>query len=391
MGQGQPAIAGTRRHFLQKPALHQGCQLSHDDAGQLTIDCNDAGVEFVEAVTDHNFLELEDAQFPILELYDGLARVSHHIHHESLEDAALLSIQVTKFKDGAGIAIGVAASHVVFDGHSLWYFLKAWGECCRKERVSLPPLHVRSVLKPECLLEKSKLPTSVKYVPPTPVLPKRPLERGHHRVLHFDASIVQQLKQTAIRESGNSCVTSFQAVMACVWKRVIAALDLSPQHKVCMNFKADLRQRLRPALTEAYFGNALDTLYVNATAGELMQEGVGAIAARIHETIKVLDDQAYIRQRLAVSKEAELDQLLSEVIQGVTQAMFVHHGSKFPVYQVDVGMGKPVAARAPTIHSDTSVVIYPGKGLGSIDVCVRFTKLQNFEAFLSIASPSLDI
>ncbi|MCO5568173.1 hypothetical protein L7F22_021869 [Adiantum nelumboides] len=366
-------------------------RLCRNVAGQLTINCNDAGVEFVEAVTDHSFHELYNAHFPILDFYDGLARVSHYLQHESLEDAPLLSIQVTKFKDGAGIAIGVAASHVVFDGHSLWYFLKAWGECCRKEGISFPPFHVRSVLKPECLLEKSKLPTKVDLVLPAPVFPKHRPERGHHRVLHFDAATVQQLKHTAIRESGISHVSSFQAVLAFVWKRVVASLDLSRQHKVCMNLKADLRKRLRPALTEAYFGNALDTLYVIATAGDLIDEGVGAIASRIHETIKVLDDQAYIWQRLAISKEAELNQLLSEIIQGVTQVMLVHHGSKFPVYQVDVGMGKPVAARPPTIHFDTSVVVYPGKELGAIDVCVRFTKLQNFQTFLAIESPSFDI
>ncbi|MCO5558419.1 hypothetical protein L7F22_012000 [Adiantum nelumboides] len=356
-------------------------------AGSLTIDCNDAGIEFVEAVADYNFREVEKKGFPILDFYDELARFSGVTGHPP--DAPLLSIQVTQFQDGGGVAIGFAASHVVFDGHSFWYFLNAWGQCCRGQGVSVPPFLARAVMKPECWLNGSEVPKESPLIDVE--LPTHDPAKGYHRVMHFSSSVVQHLKQSAIKESGNKAISSLQAVMAFVWKRIIAAQDFPPDQKICLNFAGDVRLRLRPSLTKAYFGNAVEPVYVYATAADLLSEGIGAAATRINESLKVLDDQAFLMERLKIDRVQEFQAILDDAITGSTNFLFLTHGSKFPVYDVDVGMGRPVAARPPTIHSDGIVYVYPSREQGGIDICVFFSILETLKAFLQIPSPCIDI
>ncbi|KAI5073399.1 hypothetical protein GOP47_0011412 [Adiantum capillus-veneris] len=357
-------------------------------AGSLTIDCNDAGIEFVEAIADYDFCELEKKGFPILDFYGGLTRFSHVVGHPP--DAPLLSIQVTHFRDGGGVAIGFAASHVVFDGHSLWYFLNSWGQCCRGQGVSTPPLLVRALLKHACWLNSSEVP-KVDSFPMNIVLPTHGPAKGYHRVMHFSSNVVQQLKETAVEESGNKSISSFQAVMACVWKRITAAQDLQPDQKMCINFAGDVRQRLRPSLTKAYFGNAVEPVYVYATAADLSKEGIGTVATRMNESLKVLEDQAFLMERLKINREEEFQAVLDEAMKGSTKFLFLTHGSKFPVYDVDVGMGRPVAVRPPTIYSDGIVYVYPSRERGGIDICVFFASLQILNAFLAIPAPCMDI
>ncbi|KAI5082984.1 hypothetical protein GOP47_0002727 [Adiantum capillus-veneris] len=365
---------------------------SGDKCSNIVIDCNDAGVEFREAFADYDFFELQEEKFPIHDLYSGLTAPTPFNPFEE----AFLSIQVTTFRDGCGIAIGATASHAVFDGSSYSYFLRSWGQCCRGLGVSLPPFHVRTVLDPKCWLDTSKLgqdlaprPRAAMEIPNV----KRPSTKGHCRVLHFDSAVVQQLKRKAIQESGNPSISSYQAVLASIWKRLVEAYEMPPEQMVCLYLKADLRQRLRPALTPAYFGNALDVVNVQATVSNLREESVGVVAARIRKAIDVLNDEEYIRGRLAKPglKFMEFMQLLGELMSGRIYMFFINHGPKSALFEVDLGFGRPLAVRPSTLHNDRAIDVYPGQEMGSMDVCMRFTSTKALQAFLSIPSPSIVI
>ncbi|MCO5579148.1 hypothetical protein L7F22_033001 [Adiantum nelumboides] len=204
---------------------------------------------------------------------------------------------------------------------------------------------------------------------------------------------VQQLKQQAIQESGNSSISSYQAVLASVWKTVVAAQKLPPEQKVCLYLKADLRKRLSPALPPTYFGNALEAVSVKTTAADVTGESKGEVAARIRKAVDVLNDEEYIRGRMAKCKGEEFMQLMGELKSGKAHVLYVIHGPRLPIFDVDMGMhmGRPLAVRPATILSDPIMFVYPGQEKGSIDACVRFTSSQTLHNFLSMASPFVAI
>ncbi|MCO5601486.1 hypothetical protein L7F22_055607 [Adiantum nelumboides] len=108
---------------------------------RLFIDCNDAGVEFVQASIDMPLSLLGQDGFQMKPFFDDLCQRPDH-KGDCLFSSPLLSIQATSFSDG-GLALGIAQSHVVADGQSLWDFMVSWGECSRGVPLSLPPVHDR--------------------------------------------------------------------------------------------------------------------------------------------------------------------------------------------------------------------------------------------------------
>ncbi|MCO5578630.1 hypothetical protein L7F22_032474 [Adiantum nelumboides] len=112
-----------------------------DPPHRLCIDCNDAGVEFVQASVDMPLSLLAQDGFQMKPFFDDLCQRPDH-KGDCLFSSPLLSIQATIFSDG-GLALGIAQSHVVADGQSLWDFMVSWGECSRGVPLSLPPVHDR--------------------------------------------------------------------------------------------------------------------------------------------------------------------------------------------------------------------------------------------------------
>ncbi|KAI5073400.1 hypothetical protein GOP47_0011413 [Adiantum capillus-veneris] len=245
----------------------------------------------------------ENPSFSIPALKHGLSTALVDFYPD-IRGTSLLSNQVTHFRDGGGVAIGFAASHVVFDGHSLWYFLNSWGQCCRGQGVPTPPLLVRALLKHECWLNSSEVP-KVDNPPMNIVLPTHGPAKAHFKQL-WHASGKESL-----------------------------------QRKIC-----NLIRRCAYNLQE--------------------------ISGFSHG-------------------EEEFQAVLDEAMKGSTKFLFLIHGSKFPVYDVDVGMGRPAAVRPSTIYSDGIVYVYPSRERGGIDICVFFASLQILNAFLAIPAPCIDI
>ena len=70
-------------------------RLALDAQGRLIIDCNDAGVEFVEASLDFRMSEISREGFPMMPLYETLCPVVDHTG-DHLYTSPLLAIQVLK-------------------------------------------------------------------------------------------------------------------------------------------------------------------------------------------------------------------------------------------------------------------------------------------------------
>ncbi|KAJ0034784.1 hypothetical protein Pint_25807 [Pistacia integerrima] len=91
---------------------------------KLLIDCNDYGVEYVEA-------EIASHIAPILEKFFDSKHVHHLIPHQyESPTSPLVAVQFNMFECG-GIALGLCISHTIVDGFVYSKFIDAWSTSCK--------------------------------------------------------------------------------------------------------------------------------------------------------------------------------------------------------------------------------------------------------------------
>ncbi|MCO5589113.1 hypothetical protein L7F22_043079 [Adiantum nelumboides] len=355
--------------------------------GRLALDCNDAGVPFIEAYIDIPFSSLENDGFQYQPFF------KHFAPHGDVAkwtgpDLPLLSVQVTRFFQDAGFVLGIGHSHIVADGSSLWHFMKSWGECARGLPISMHPVHMREALRPEKLILPPPLPED-ETVDPWPSPAEQSGPELVQRDFHFTSVMVRKLKHMATISCsvGHTPFSSLQALSAHMWKHVIAATDTDKDKDCIFYVIANMRSKLEPPLPEAYFGNAIIRDGTVAKREEILQETMGATALRIQKLVKSIDDnimrtfygKCEVLPLLKVLDEAEFKMVMLQV----------SSSPQFPVYDVDFGWGPPLCVRSPHILSNGEMVWFCGReGGGSIDVCIALSRpimerLEQDESLLS--------
>ncbi|MCO5614471.1 hypothetical protein L7F22_068754 [Adiantum nelumboides] len=102
---------------------------SDHDSSLIVLDCNDSGVEFIEACClDVDFGQLQQQGFRVQDFFARLTRTESRLRPED----PVMSVQVTSFL-GGGIAIGCSCDHTIFDGFSFACMIKSWVELCNGE------------------------------------------------------------------------------------------------------------------------------------------------------------------------------------------------------------------------------------------------------------------
>ncbi|KAI5062697.1 hypothetical protein GOP47_0023236 [Adiantum capillus-veneris] len=342
--------------------------------GRLALDCNDAGVPFIEANIEMPFSTLENNGFQYQPFFKHFAPHGDVTKWNGPDDP-LLSVQVTRFLNDEGFVLGIGHSHIVADGGSLWHFMKSWGECARGLPLSMHPVHMREALRPEKLILPPPCPEedNVNAWP-------SPSERAGSELVqcdfHFTSEMVKKLKDMATTSSpatGHAPFSSLQALGAHMWKHVMAATDTDKRRESIFYLLSNMRSKLEPPLPEAYFGNAIIRDGTVARKEELEQESVGAIALRIQKLIKRIDEFFFrtfygkfeVLRFMKLFDEAEFKMVMLQV----------SSSPRFPVYEVDFGWGPPLCVRSPHIRGDGEMVWFCGReGGGSIDVSLALSK-----------------
>ncbi|KAI5056351.1 hypothetical protein GOP47_0028169 [Adiantum capillus-veneris] len=343
--------------------------------GRLALDCNDAGVPFIEAYVDVPFPTLENDGFRYQPFFKHLAPHGD-VTTWTGPDLPLLSVQVTRFPGDKGLVLGIGHSHIVADGSSLWHFMKSWGECARGVPLSMHPVHMRQALGPEKLIlpPPYREEENDKAGPPLPRPGGRKMELVQ-RNFHFTSEMIRKLKNMATTScpADHAPFSSLQALSAHMWKHVIAATDMDESRESIFFLLANMRSRVEPPLPEGYFGNAIMREGSVARKGELQQESLGATTLRMQRLVQTLDET------LMRTFYGALEVLpINKVFEGMDFSMVmlqVSSSPRFPVYDVDFGWGPPLSVQCPLIRGDGEMMWFPGReGGGSIDIGLALTK-----------------
>ncbi|KAI5062219.1 hypothetical protein GOP47_0022758 [Adiantum capillus-veneris] len=361
--------------------------------GRLALDCNDAGVPFIEAYVDVPFPSLENNGFQYQPFFKHLAPHGD-VTRWTGPDLPLLSVQVTRFPRDEGFVLGIGHSHIVADGSSLWHFMKSWGECARGVPLSMHPVHMREVFAPEKLIlpppcsEEENDKGGPPPHPPPGGGPGGKIELVQ-RNFHFTSEMVRKLKNMATTScpADHAPFSSLQALSAHMWKHVIAAIDMDESEKSIFFLLANMRSRVEPPLPEGYFGNAVMREGSEARKGELQQESLGATALCLQRLIQTMDE-TLMRTFYGAVEVLPVNKIFEGKEFSMVQLQ-LSSSPRFLVYDVDFGWGPPLSVQCPRIRGDGEMMWFPGReGGGSIDISLALTKsamerLEQDESFLS--------
>ena len=257
--------------------------------------------------------------------------------------------------------------------------MTSWAECARGEAISIPPVHTRSLLKIENPSpEKARL--HLEYVDDDNVKTIDPTVSAKINTFCFTKDMITRLKN---KVGGQN--TSYEIICAHIWRHTTKAREHSHGKKVGFISIVNMRERADPPLGKAYFGNAFMWTIATATSVELEEEDLASTAERIHRSLISCTNETYqnwlhwleLYGRDAMFKCCSLNNAR-------TRASSSHN---FPVFKVDFGWGKPLAARLPSACDLGKIIFFPGKDIpGNIDVVLSLpthvmNRLESEKAF----------
>ncbi|XP_051135235.1 stemmadenine O-acetyltransferase-like [Andrographis paniculata] len=305
--------------------------------GLSSVDCNDAGAEYVEA------------HFPASRISD----VIQTAHPEDLRQYVPaapsggadipLAVQVSFFA-GGGLAIGVCLSHRIADATSMVMFISTWAAACRADAGAVaaaqPSFSSASRFPPA---DFSRFFPSVAAPPPPP-----PAEKIITRRFVFNKWKVSALRQAASGPLMASPATRVEAVSAFLWRHFIESAVTSKDKKQAFaaTHAVDIRRRASPPLPRHYFGNACARAMAVTESPASEFGGYYELVLKLRETISKADSRY-------VGRLENGDEFLTYYSENEENDPTFRDGSKtleicsftswhrLPGYEVDYGWGKP--------------------------------------------------
>eukprot|EP00268_Persea_americana_P065676 TRINITY_DN8812_c0_g2_i1.p1 TRINITY_DN8812_c0_g2~~TRINITY_DN8812_c0_g2_i1.p1 ORF type:complete len:436 (-),score=42.68 TRINITY_DN8812_c0_g2_i1:338-1645(-) len=358
-------------------------RLKRDEDGRIEIDCNGSGVLFVEAVTDANIDDFGDFA-PTMELKRLLPVVDYS---GDISSYALLVLQVTYFKCG-GVSLGVGMQHHVADGASGLHFINYWSDVARGLDLTIPPFIDRT------LLRARDPPTPkfhhIEYQPPPPMNTPPPSQDIQSctsvAIFKITRDQLNTLKSKS-KDGPNSTPTnsSYEMLAGHVWRCACKARGLPDDQPTKMYIATDGRARLRPALPQGYFGNAIFTATPIAVTGDLLSKPLTYSAGRIHDALVRMDDE-YLRSALDY---LEIQPDLTALVRGAHSFRCPNLGitswSRLPIHEADFGWGRPIFMGPGGIAYEGLAFVLPSPtndGSLSLAISLQEDHMVHFQKYL---------
>ncbi|KAG2576237.1 uncharacterized acetyltransferase At3g50280-like [Panicum virgatum] len=350
---------------------------SSGDDGTVTVSlrCTGDGAEFVHAVAAG--VTVADVAGPLhvprvvwsFFPLDGLVGADAAAGSRT---RPLLAAQVTELADGVFVAMSL--NHGVADGTAFWHLFNTWSRISRstgaagerdESAIPVPPPVLERWFPDGC---------------PVPVpLPFGKLEQIVRRFdgppveecfLAFSAESVRELKARANAEAAGPAISSLQSVLAHVWRGVTRARRLPRQQETSYTVLVGCRGRVR-RVPQAYAGNAVVRCAAGATAGEVLGNGLGWVAALLGRAVASLDETALLDSVARWHRDPRFAYLAGWWHPAV---LVTGNSPRFDVFGNDFGWGRPVAVRSGSANKvDGRATVYEGiDGGGSMgmEVCL---------------------
>nr|XP_043607242.1 uncharacterized acetyltransferase At3g50280-like [Erigeron canadensis] len=384
------SLSATLTHFYPLAARLATRILDNPPSYVIYLDPeNSPGVKFVYAKTDATISDIINPTY-VPSIVHSFFDLNNAINHDG-HTLPLLSIKVTELTDG--IFIGGSINHLIADGTSFWHFMSSWSEIFFKSKlnhphqnsncdiimISRPPIFKRQPLQAGSSDLFINLPYTHRDQFIQPSAQNSQMLVVKERFFKFSSASVARLKKKANDELSNNnnttqkemIISSLQAVSAVLWRCITKVRRLANDSETVCVLVVNNRPRMNPPLSDDYFGSPLHGVSGTATVEELMANGLGWAALKLHETIANYDDvavknwvESWVRNPVVYERSDKLSPFSNLVL--------ISNSPRFDMYGCEFGLGKAIAARSGAVTKlDGAMTMYPGReGGGSIDVQV---------------------
>ncbi|EFJ20252.1 BAHD family acyltransferase [Selaginella moellendorffii] len=345
-----------------------------ENGPRLEIECNDRGVPFLVATADASFSDWGDLARCSIEheLNPGETYITNPV------DSPLLKFQLTRFNCG-GIALGVVTAELIVDGSSYFEFMRCWSQIHKgsSPRDLTPPVFDSSLLKarepPQITIPVRDYTSSPK--PSTDAMGKSSQEHNASakptlvKLFEMDPPQVDSLiREIQSGPFGFDTPSSFEATCAMIWKAMTEARGLPDSTLTTYVYAISLKAKNRwnPPIPAAYIGNSAHSPCLSASAGEIKSNHVSYVARLFRQDIRTTTPEHI---------QSAIDWMELEIIRGrkinfncdFVGGTGVYSTSlhTFPVYGVDLGMGRPVhysLVMQPWYGNGVAIVLPTPKG-----------------------------
>ncbi|KAI3796806.1 hypothetical protein L1987_39492 [Smallanthus sonchifolius] len=266
---------------LVKYYPYTGSLRRRDSDGRFDLHCTvGSGVPVIPATVDFPLSSvnyLDDADEKFIELLvpnpDQKTRLTN-----------LLILQVTQFSCG-GYTLGASVHHVLCDGLGATLFFNAMAELARgAAEVTVEPVWERSKLLGPREPARTEFPIGEflsldkDFLPYTGLKEEVVKERFHVKDEWLDRFKV------FLHENSGSSFTTFEALGAFLWRARVKASKIPKDKEVKFAYAVNIRRVVKPPLPAGYWGNGCVPMYVQITAGDLIDKPIWETAELIKKS-----------------------------------------------------------------------------------------------------------
>ncbi|XP_047944661.1 stemmadenine O-acetyltransferase-like [Salvia hispanica] len=342
--------------------------------GQIFVDCNDAGILYVEAQAHARISDI--IKSPESDVLDKLTPFPTTGFLSTLQEP--LAVQITSFTCG-GIAIGMCISHRIADHYSLSSFTKCWAAIARRDDSSLisPVFNSAAVFPPR---NTPDFRPNLKSPSVHPLAAEVTM-----KTFLFTPAAIAALKLEITATASIANPSRVEAVTAFLWSRCAAACG-SDASVAC--HPVNIRGKI-PSLTENSFGNLFQMVFAESR-GEASWIG---LAEKLRSAFVALDVARLLGERgFEAAKEnfMEISKLLAK---GNVDVFRFSSMCRFPVYEADFGWGKPVWVSYAGVPNKNCVFLFDSVDTerGGVEAWIVLTpqameRLQGDLSFLHFTS-----
>lgn len=348
--------------------------------GQTSIDCNDEGVRYSEAIVDDNYRLSDLIEFPDVSVLDELipCKSSGNVSPDTEE---LLVVQVSFFSCG-GIALGICQSHRIADGFSLCTFIKAWADCsysCEGTR--------RTPVFDSAKFFSHRNTPDFKPNPKIPAI-QPPDEKISTKRFIFDSRTLDFLKEKVINQSPNTNPSRVDIVSALIWKSWMDAVGMIRGSETSIAFQpVNLRGRIIPSLTEYSFGN----IFQMAKAATNGEENWIDLVEKLKEGVREIDGEQV--QKLLGGNGSEVckrnfNQVSKALSSEGVRVLRYSSWCGFQLQEVDFGWGSAVWVSNARFYCKNHVFLLDSGNGNGIEAWMNMAdkEMPRFEQALSIGT-----
>jgi hypothetical protein len=316
------------------------------DEEKLLIDCNDKGVEYLEAQVSGRVSQILNGELQPEQLNQFLP------YPVASPTSPLVSVQVSTFECG-GLAVGLRVSHKICDIATLTSFVNGWATTSR--------VGIDEVPRPSFALP-SLFPTRET----TQILKATPVKNGARvvtRTFVFSRSAVANLQVIARTrdddlEGGKGQPSRVQVVTAIVWRALIKVAKLKHGYlrPSALIHGVEMRKRSALPIPPNCFGNMLRVSMARFEADE-SKMGLPDLVIPVRQAIRdAVSDcrNAISYDDLLLGAAGSFSEWNEEASKGEIDVYTFTSWCGFPIYEVDFGWGKPAWVSSP--HKPVPVV-----------------------------------